>query len=336
MNRNDMAAVQSHGSEVKVRSDLDLTPLDLHGDPVLGFFGPESVSWQVARERFLYLAGIRTLLMQVAHPRIARAGVEHSNFYIDPVGRFQRTFATVHAMVFGTQQQAIHAADRLYAIHQQIKGPLAVSPQGQDEYVDIHANANTNPNSNSDNQGVSVANLPDTGLYDATDSHLLMWVYATLIDSAILISQQVVPPDQWVDWDAYYQESKKFALLCGVQPDILPATRTDFHTWVQNMVESDEITVTQEARHINKVLLTASPMSRVLSPVMEALTAGLLPPKLRAAYDYRWDAQVERSYDRYLWWTRVLLPYVPTPFRYVRAYHGANQRCQQYPLSGVQ
>ncbi|MEM7177730.1 MAG: oxygenase MpaB family protein, partial [Pseudomonadota bacterium] len=97
---------------------------------------------------------------------------------MDPVGRFKRTFATVHAMVFGTQQQAIYAADRLYAIHQQIKGPKAVSPQAQDEYVDIHADTY------SDNQGVSVANLPDTSFYDATDSHLLMWVYATLIDSA--------------------------------------------------------------------------------------------------------------------------------------------------------
>ena len=41
-------------------------------DPVAGFFSPGTVFWRTSREPALLLAGMRALLLQIAHPKIAQ------------------------------------------------------------------------------------------------------------------------------------------------------------------------------------------------------------------------------------------------------------------------
>ena len=265
--------------------------------PTDGFFGPDSVSWRVARERALYIGGLRALLMQVAHPKIAQAGYDHSNFYADPIARFHRTFAVVHGLVFGTQDEAIHAATRLYAIHQQVYGQV------------------TEPLTSLDGQR-----------YSATDSHLLLWVFATLVDSAICVLQQVLPPQRWYDWDAYYQESKKFALLCGVAVADVPPTRQDFHGWIDEMVGGPEIMVTPEALHIKSVLLNGAPILRTISPFYKTAAAALLPTKLRTSYGLRWNRWDQLVFRLAIRSVKITLPWLPANLRYVSAFQAATQR----------
>ena len=64
-------------------------------DETLGFFGPESMTWRIAREAAMFLGGPRTLILQIAHPAVAAAVEQHSDFRADPMGRGQRTFETV-------------------------------------------------------------------------------------------------------------------------------------------------------------------------------------------------------------------------------------------------
>ena len=52
----------------------------------------------------------RALLLQLAHPWVAAAIIDHSRTLGDPIGRFHRTFAVVFTMVFGTVDQALSAA----------------------------------------------------------------------------------------------------------------------------------------------------------------------------------------------------------------------------------
>lgn len=75
-----------------------------------GVFGPDSLTWRIDREALTFLGAGRALLLQLAHPWVAAAIVEHSKTVGDPIGRFHRTFAVVFTMVFGTLDQALSAA----------------------------------------------------------------------------------------------------------------------------------------------------------------------------------------------------------------------------------
>ena len=61
---------------------------------------------RVDSELVLLLGGPRALLMQLAHPMIARGVAEHSDFRHDPFTRLQRTLDASAAIVFGTEARA--------------------------------------------------------------------------------------------------------------------------------------------------------------------------------------------------------------------------------------
>ena len=60
-----------------------------HVDPVAGFYGPGSITWKVNREAAIYLGGMRALLMQIAHPKVARGVAEHVHRVAPRPGRRQ-------------------------------------------------------------------------------------------------------------------------------------------------------------------------------------------------------------------------------------------------------
>src|SRR5258708_40260467 len=83
-----------------------LASLDqLPGEPLHGFFGPGSVTWQVNRESAVFLGAGRAALLQLAHPWVAAALAQHSNLLHDAVGRFHSTFRVIYTMLFGTRAQ---------------------------------------------------------------------------------------------------------------------------------------------------------------------------------------------------------------------------------------
>jgi ER-bound oxygenase mpaB/B'/Rubber oxygenase, catalytic domain len=98
--------------------------------PLSGVFGPRSVTWQIDRESAIFLGAGRALLLQLAHPWVAAAIQQHSHAFADPVGRFHRTFSTVFSMVFGTLDQSMSAARRLYRRH--------AAPGLPDHFLSVH------------------------------------------------------------------------------------------------------------------------------------------------------------------------------------------------------
>ena len=81
-------------------------------DPTLGLFGPGSWMWRVFREVLLVASGGRGILLQIAHPAVAAAGIQNSNFQQDLIGRARRTFASVSEWIFGDLELAIETARR--------------------------------------------------------------------------------------------------------------------------------------------------------------------------------------------------------------------------------
>ena len=98
-------------------------------EPGSGFFSPDTVFWRVSREPALLLAGMRALLLQIAHPKIAQGVADHSRYREDPLGRGIRTFTAVYSIVFGRRDEAIEAAMRVRfvhdSVHGQVMGPAA-------------------------------------------------------------------------------------------------------------------------------------------------------------------------------------------------------------------
>src|SRR5438270_2462341 len=126
---------------------LDLPPLGAGapGDP--GLFGPQSMIWNVARERVLVAAGPAALLMQLAHPLVAAGVAAHSDFRRDPFARLRSTLDATLKISFGDTAQAHRAATRVMTVHRRVRGRL----------------------------GERVGRFPAGTTYDATDPRLAMW-----------------------------------------------------------------------------------------------------------------------------------------------------------------
>src|SRR5258708_4737542 len=135
------------------RSDVAPLLADESADP--GLFGPDSVTWRVAREPFLVVGGGRALLMQVANPLVAQGVVDHSGYETDPFGRLVRTVRWLVAVAFGTKAEARAASATVMRVHATVRGSLAA--------------ANRAPG------------LPAGTAYSALDPDLARWLLATIV-----------------------------------------------------------------------------------------------------------------------------------------------------------
>jgi uncharacterized protein (DUF2236 family) len=268
-------------------------------DPRAGIHGPGSLTWELNREAVNFVGGGRAILLQLAHPFVAHAVAQHSKTLTDARGRFERTFAGVFAMCFGDLDQAFRAARRVFTIHSRIRGTI-------DE--DVGAYRKGSP-------------------YQALDPHALLWVHATLVDTVLVVREQVFGPLDAYRTEAYYQESKRFACLFGIPDELIPADHAAFRAYLEAMVESDRLAVGRPAREIGEYVL-AAPL-RAFRPAMQwyrVLTAGMLPERIRRAYGYRFGRVDRALHAASLRALRPAVRALPRQLRYLPAYLEAEER----------
>jgi len=259
-------------------------------EPESGFFSPDTVFWRVSREPALLLAGMRALLLQIAHPNIAQGVADHSRYREDPLGRGIRTFTAVYSLVFGRREEAIAAALRVRAVHDRVHGKVTDPlPPGTDSS------------------------------YDANDPELLFWVAATLLDSSVVAYELFIEPLSPAEKEQFYRHARRFGQLFGIPVQRYPDSWTDFQSWWQQMLGSDTLTVTDTARGIYRGLLTGTWFTRVLAPFNYALAAMLLPDRLVESFGMRRSAPVRMTFHAIVWITRVLVRLVPRRLRGVPA-----------------
>src|SRR5919199_5161452 len=87
-----------------------------------GHFGPSSALWQLNREAVLGLGLGRAVLMQLAHPWVAQAVVDHSPAADRPLDRLLTTATAAELLVFGSRAQADRAAARIRQVHRRGTG----------------------------------------------------------------------------------------------------------------------------------------------------------------------------------------------------------------------
>ena len=232
------------------------------------------IARKINREAVVVLGWGRAILLQLAHPLVAQGVADHSDFSAGAIGYAQRARHTISAMLsltFGTDAEAAEAAARINAIHDRTHGPLQQSTGA----------------------------FPATTRYSARDPKLLTWVHATLLDSLPLAYEQFVGPLTDKEKDRYCSEAASVGPLLHIPDAMLPKSDAELRRYLTTMYESGAIEVTPTARELAAQLLTpaAWPATHLLAPGRIA-TIGLLPPPIRDAYGFNWDASDERALRR--------------------------------------
>ena len=254
-------------------------------DPAESLFGPASVTWRVNREAVILLGGGRALLLQVAHPLVAAGVAAHSRFRQRPLERLWRTLDLMLTLVFADAARAIGAVREIEHVHARVRGVLDAGV------------------------GPFARGTP----YDASEPRLLFWVYATLVDTALVAYERFVGPLTAGERAAYYEESKMGARLFGIPEPLIPPTLVRFEEYMDGMIHGEVLAVGATARDIAASILRP-PVPLALTPAFRAggfFAVGLLPPALRERFGFAWSAGQERALRAIAAAARVGLPLLP-------------------------
>lgn len=161
-----------------------------------GLFGPDSVTWRVMSDCSTFVGGVRSLLVQAAHPEVAAGVGDHSSYRADPLGRLSRTASYVTATSYGAGPEV----DAAIAFVGRMHGPVT---------------------------GKSHRGLA----YSAADPEMAAWVHNALVDS-FLVAHRTFGPVAMSDSaaDAYVAEQVRLGRRMGAAP--LPETADDLTAWL--------------------------------------------------------------------------------------------------------
>ncbi|HET9878194.1 MAG TPA: oxygenase MpaB family protein [Candidatus Limnocylindria bacterium] len=266
------------------------------GEPDGGLFGPGSLAWRIDREVLVLGGGTCALLLQLAHPAVAAGVAQHSTFRDDPFARLRRTLVATYAVVFGSRSRAERAIARINAIHATVRGAI-----------------------------------PESGrAYDARDPRLLLWVHATLIDTAVRIYDRFVTPLDGDDAQAYHAESRQIAVRLGVPESLVPATLVELRAFMAGMVAGGEVAVSPTARLLAPAVRHPTRFPpRFVWDLAHLASDSVMHPEVRRQYGIPWSARREAGVRRIAAASRRLLPAVPAPLRFVPHARSAERRLRR-------
>ena len=257
------------------------------------YFDDTSMLRRVHREFAVALSGPRALLMQAAHPVAFEGFFAHSGALDEPYERLRRTAEVMNTIGFGSRADADRATRRVRSMHGKIRGELE-RPAGR---------------------------FPAGTPFAADDPELLLWVLATLVDSALVFYDKYVESMSEAERDAYWQDYRVVGGLFGLKDDEMPADIGEFDAYMHAMLHGSDLHVTSAARELALQIVMRPPVGLRKRPVLEVvnfITVGLLPPGLRRQFGLSWDplrALMLRGGAEYA--KRVLVPLAPGRLRFV-------------------
>ena len=256
-----------------------------------GILATDSVARRVNRESFLLLGGTAALLMQIAHPLVAAGVDQHSDFRRAPLGRLLRTLNTTLAIVFSDSPRAKSAMARINRRH------------------------------------VGVRGLSRSGArYDALDPALLLWVQCTLVLTSLRLYELVMGRLSSDEREEYWKEAKLIAAGLGLPRKAAPRTFADLERYESEMLRTVVVPDDTSRAAARDVL---RPFGWIPGPLwwpLDALTAGLLPAKLRSALGLRFHTPERLFFRASIVGVRMILPLVPRSLRLVPQARRAGSR----------
>lgn len=166
-------------------------------DETVGLFEPDAVIRTIVGDgATVLLPAGRAILLQLAHPSVARGVAEHSDFTSRPVDRLRGSLGYIYGTVLGTRAEAEQIGRAVRALHGRINGPG----------------------------------------YDAHDPDLQVWVAATVLDSHLDVYQRVMGPLSASQLAQAHREYAVLATMLGCPEDRWPATPAAFRAYWQEML----------------------------------------------------------------------------------------------------
>jgi uncharacterized protein (DUF2236 family) len=257
------------------------------------YFDDSSMLRRVHREIAVAFSGPRALLMQATHPVAFEGFFAHSGALDDPYARLRRTAQVMDTIAFGTRADADRATRRVRAMHARVRGELH-KPAGR---------------------------FPAGTPFAADDPDLLLWVLATIVDSALVVYERYVGSLSKDDREAYWQDYRVVGGLFGLGDAEMPAGIGEFDAYMHDMLTGSDLYVTSAARELALKIVLQPPVPLHRRPVLEVvnfITVGLLPAQLRRQYGLSWDplrSLMLRGGAEYA--KRVLVPLAPGRLRFV-------------------
>jgi len=247
-----------------------------------------ALSRRINGERLVLIGWTRAILLQLAHPLVAAGVADHSSFRRSPRSAWSRLQHTVHAMLaitFGTEVEQEAALDAIRAIHRRVRGSL----------------------------GPACGRFASGTPYSAEDPDLLLWVHATLIESIVLVYDQLVTPLTQCERDAYCADSAAVAIALGARPEEVPRCWDALQTYLRRQYASGSIAVGDQARNVASALLAPipGPAGVPIAAVSTILASGLLPDVVRRGYRFPWSARRDRVFQRTMSLLRTLRRVAP-------------------------
>lgn len=246
-----------------------------------------------ASDARLFGAAGYALLLQVAHPTIAAGVREHSNYAVDPWGRFFGTVDWANLFIYGSPDQIATASTRLREMHRRIRG------------TDL-----------------------DGTKYSALEPGAYAWVYATLADAVVRGHHVFGRPFTAAEKNAFWVEWRRIGVSLGVRPGDLPdswdgylAYRTDM---VENVLSNNDVIEALHAKAARAVGGSPFPWlpprvwgvaGRPLGKYGRFLGHGTLGPQLREKFDIPWSGRQQAAFSRVAAAHRALTPVLPPPLR---------------------
>ena len=201
----------------------------------------------------------RALLMQLAHPAVAQGVHDHSDFRGDPFSRLLGTVEAMYVAAHGSVDLAAAVGRRVHGIHEHVVGRE----------------------------------------YRANDPEYLMWVLATLIDSALFANELVMGPLPAGSREAFFDDMRVVGDLFGCPASQPPETYAEFQDYMKMMIET--LDVTDVGREQAQFVLRPRLVMRLDIPLMPALwvhrlvAVGTCPEPLRERYGFGWSARDARQ-----------------------------------------
>jgi len=232
--------------------------------------------------------------MMAAHP-VAFAGFfAHTGALDDPYARLRRTGEVLDLIAWGEERgPADRVTARVRAMHATVRGETREA----------------------------AGRFPAGTPYRGDDPDLLLWVLASLVDSAALVYEKSVRGLSPAQREALWADYRVVGRLFGLADDDMPAGWRDFRAYVDGMVASGDLVVTDQARELATEIVMHPPAPLVARPLVELvnqITVGLLPGDLRRQYGLRWDPlrglalAGGAEYAK-----RLLVPFMPGRLRYI-------------------
>jgi uncharacterized protein (DUF2236 family) len=220
------------------------------------------------------LYGQRALMLGAMTSPLSYVGTAiHTRAREKPWQRLAHTGKVFESVFFGDRDEADRALVFVHRLHEQVRGTLP------------------------EDLGPWPAGTP----YSALDPELMLaGVVAPTFDSAQVTYEALVRRLSADEREALWQDYLRFGELFGMPRSVAPATYGDFRAWWDELLESDEVFLTEEARTAGYESGFAIPVPLPNRPgmrVLELLLLGTLPERACELYGLSWGRAEQATYE---------------------------------------